>query len=86
MSKIAFKYPCVISIRLATTSMMVSFFWTAMHLNGLRQCGASEINMSFMIEEEDVEEAVKSLHATFFQDPDPDIFDVEARQATVFRN
>ena len=41
--------------------------------------GASEINMSFMIEEEDVEEAVKSLHAHFFQNPDPAIFDVEAR-------
>jgi aspartate kinase len=40
--------------------------------------GASEINMSFMIEEEDVEEAIRSLHAAFFNDPDPDIFDVEA--------
>jgi aspartate kinase len=43
--------------------------------------GASEINMSFMIEEEDVEEAVRSLHAAFFQNPDPKIFDVEARPA-----
>jgi aspartate kinase len=43
--------------------------------------GASEINMSFMIEEEDVEEAVKSLHAYFFRDPDPAIFDVEGRQS-----
>jgi len=40
--------------------------------------GASEINMSFMIEESDVEEAVRSLHAEFFADPDPAIFDVEA--------
>ena len=40
--------------------------------------GASEINMSFMIEEDDVEEAVRSLHAEFFNDPDPEIFDVEA--------
>ena len=40
--------------------------------------GASEINMSFMIEEDDVEEAVRSLHAEFFSDPDPEIFDVEA--------
>src|SRR5277367_6636547 len=45
--------------------------------------GASEINMSFMIEEEDVEEAVRSLHAAFFQDPDPAIFDVEARQGAL---
>jgi aspartate kinase len=45
--------------------------------------GASEINMSFMIEEDDVEEAVRSLHATFFQDPDPEVFDVEARAAAL---
>jgi aspartate kinase len=42
--------------------------------------GASEINMSFMIEEDDAEEAVRSLHAAFFQNPDPAIFDVEARR------
>jgi aspartate kinase len=41
--------------------------------------GASEINMSFMIEESDVEEAVRSLHAEFFVDPDPAVFDTEAR-------
>jgi aspartate kinase len=41
--------------------------------------GASEINMSFMIEESDVEEAVRSLHAEFFVDPDPTVFDTEAR-------
>jgi aspartate kinase len=41
--------------------------------------GASEINMSFMIDEEDVEEAVRSLHAYFFADPDEAIFDVAAR-------
>ena len=44
--------------------------------------GASEINMSFMIEEDDADEAVRSLHAAFFKDPDPDIFDVEARKLT----
>jgi aspartate kinase len=41
--------------------------------------GASEINMSFMIDEEDVEEAVRSLHKHFFANPDETIFDVEAR-------
>ncbi len=45
--------------------------------------GASEINMSFMIEEDDVEEAVRSLHRHFFQDPDPEIFDVAARESFV---
>jgi aspartate kinase len=43
--------------------------------------GASEINMSFMIEEDQADEAVRSLHAAFFQDPDPAIFDVDARKA-----
>ncbi len=40
--------------------------------------GASEINMSFMIEEEDVEEAIRSLHRVFFADPDENVFDVAA--------
>ncbi len=43
--------------------------------------GASEINMSFMIDEDDVDEAVRSLHAEFFQDPDPTIFDIEAQSS-----
>jgi aspartate kinase len=41
--------------------------------------GASEINMSFMIDEEDVEEAIRSLHQHFFADPDETVFDVTAR-------
>lgn len=45
--------------------------------------GASEINMSFMIEEEDADEALRSLHAAFFQSPDPTIFDVEARKQLI---
>ena len=44
--------------------------------------GASEINMSFMINEEDVEEAIRSLHKKFFAAPDATIFDVEARPVT----
>jgi aspartate kinase len=45
--------------------------------------GASEINMSFMIEEDDVEEAVRSLHRAFFTNPDETVFDVAARSAMV---
>ena len=41
--------------------------------------GASEINMSFMIDEADVDEAVRSLHTRFFASPDPTIFDLEVR-------
>jgi aspartate kinase len=43
--------------------------------------GASEINMSFMIEESEVDEAIRSLHAEFFAEPDPTVFDVAARIA-----
>jgi aspartate kinase len=44
--------------------------------------GASEINMSFMIEEDDVEEAVRALHAEFFDDADPEIFDLDTVSKT----
>ncbi|HSY34302.1 MAG TPA: lysine-sensitive aspartokinase 3 [Acidobacteriaceae bacterium] len=44
--------------------------------------GASEINMSFMVNEEDVDEALRSLHKKFFANPDPTIFDIEARTIT----
>ena len=36
--------------------------------------GASEINISFVIEEDDVEETVRTLHKVFFADPDPRVF------------
>jgi len=62
--------------------MAAQVFGAVKHVNvRMISQGASEINMSFMIEEEDVEEAVKALHATFFANPDPAVFDVEARQA-----
>ncbi len=64
--------------------MAARLFNSIKHINvRMISQGASEINMSFMIDEDDVEEAVRSLHAEFFQDPDPTIFDVEARDARV---
>ena len=59
-------------------------FTAVQHVN-LRMIsqGASEINMSFMIDEQDVEEAVRSLHNKFFAAPDATVFDVEARTITV---
>ena len=47
--------------------------------------GASEINMSFMIDEDDVDEAVRSLHRAFFTEPDATVFDVDARKAVAAR-
>ena len=41
--------------------------------------GASEINISFVIEEDDVPKAVESLHRAFFSDPDPGIFGEAAK-------
>jgi aspartate kinase len=37
--------------------------------------GASEINITFVIDEDDVPEAVRRLHAHFFSDLDPEVFD-----------
>jgi aspartate kinase len=37
--------------------------------------GASEINITFVIDEADVPEAIRRLHKHFFSAPDPEIFD-----------
>jgi aspartate kinase len=63
------------------SGMAAQVFNAIRHINvRMISQGASEINMSFMIDEEDAEEAVRALHAAFFQNPDPAIFDVEARK------
>ena len=63
------------------SGMAAQVFGAVRHINvRMISQGASEINMSFMIDEEDADEAVRSLHAAFFQDPDPAVFDVEARK------
>ena len=61
--------------------MAAQVFNAVRHINvRMISQGASEINMSFMIDEDDADEAVRSLHAAFFQEPDPTVFDVEARK------
>ncbi len=61
--------------------MAAQVFTAIRHINvRMISQGASEINMSFMIDEDDADEAVRSLHAAFFTDPDPAIFDVEAQK------
>jgi len=37
--------------------------------------GASEINLTFVIEEDQVPDVVRRLHNSFFADPDPEVFD-----------
>jgi aspartate kinase len=62
--------------------MAAQVFTAIRHINvRMISQGASEINMSFMIDEDDADEAVRSLHAAFFKEPDPTVFDVEARKA-----
>src|SRR5215469_2413525 len=64
--------------------MAAQVFNAVRHINvRMISQGASEINMSFMIEEDDADEALRSLHAAFFQNPDPTVFDVEARKQLV---
>ena len=41
--------------------------------------GANGINMSFMVDDAAVETAVRALHAEFFTDPDPVLFDTAAQ-------
>jgi aspartate kinase len=37
--------------------------------------GASEINISFVVDESDVPNVVRRLHGKFFAEVDPDIFE-----------
>jgi aspartate kinase len=73
---------CMVGEDIRGQSGMAAQVFTAIRHINVRMIsqGASEINMSFMIDEDDADEAVRSLHAAFFKDPDPAIFDVEARQ------
>ena len=74
---------CMVGEDIRGQSGMAAQVFTAIRHINVRMIsqGASEINMSFMIEEDDADEAVRSLHAAFFKDPDPAIFDVDARKA-----
>ena len=73
---------CLVGEDIRGQSGMAAQVFNAIRHTNVRMIsqGASEINMSFMIEEDDADEAVRSLHATFFSNPDPAIFDVEARK------
>ncbi len=37
--------------------------------------GASRINLTFLVDEDNMEETVRRLHAEFFRDPDPEVFE-----------
>jgi aspartate kinase len=73
---------CLVGEDIRGKSGMAAQVFTAIRHINVRMIsqGASEINMSFMIDEDDADEAVRSLHAAFFQNPDPAVFDVDARK------
>jgi aspartate kinase len=72
---------CLVGENIRGRSGIAGEVFTAVRHVNLRMIsqGASEINMSFMIDEEDVEEAVRSLHRHFFAEPDETVFDVPGR-------
>jgi len=59
-----------------TPGVAAQIFDAIRHINvRMISQGASEINLTFVIDEADVPEAVRRLHARFFSDVDPEVFD-----------
>lgn len=59
-----------------TAGVAASVFEAIRHINvRMISQGASEINLTFVIDETHVPEVVKCLHARFFSDLDPEVFD-----------
>ncbi len=58
-----------------TPGIAAQVFSAISHINvRMISQGASEINITFVIDEKDVPEAVHCLHQVFFADPDPEVF------------
>jgi aspartate kinase len=67
---------CVVGDNLKFTSGIAARLFEAIrktNINMISQ-GASEINVSFVIDEDDVDSVVRSLHERFFSDADPAVF------------
>jgi aspartate kinase len=68
---------CVVGSNLKSTPGVAARLFRAIekiNVNMISQ-GASEINLTFVIDETDVDAVVRSLHDQFFADPDPGVFD-----------
>jgi len=67
---------CLVGDNLRGTPGIAARVFTAIQDINVRMIsqGASEINITFVIEEDDVPEVIRRLHACFFADPDPDVF------------
>jgi aspartate kinase len=67
---------CIVGENIRERSGIAAQVFTAIDDINVRMIsqGASEINITFVIDENDVPEAVRRLHKSFFSDPDPEIF------------
>ena len=68
---------CLVGENIRGTSGIAAKVFTAISDINVRMIsqGASEINITFVIDEDDVPDAVRRLHNTFFADPDPEVFE-----------
>ena len=67
---------CLVGENIRATPDIAAKVFTAIADINVRMIsqGASEINITFVIEEDDVPEAVRRLHQTFFSELDPSVF------------
>jgi aspartate kinase len=68
---------CLVGENIRETPQIAARVFTALGEINVRMIsqGASEINITFVIGEDDVPEAMRRLHKAFFTDVDPEIFD-----------
>jgi aspartate kinase len=67
---------CLVGENIRGTSGIAARVFSAISDINVRMIsqGASEINITFVIEEDDVPEVVRRLHEIFFREPDPEVF------------
>lgn len=67
---------CLVGENIRNTSGIAARVFSAVEGINIRMIsqGASEINISFVIEEDDVPEAIRRLHQAFFSEIDPEVF------------
>jgi aspartate kinase len=68
---------CLVGENIRGTSGIAAKIFSAISDINVRMIsqGASEINITFVIDEDDVPEAVRRLHAAFFSEVDPEVFE-----------
>jgi aspartate kinase len=68
---------CLVGENIRETPQIAARVFTALGEINVRMIsqGASEINITFVISEDDVPEAIRRLHKAFFTEVDPEVFD-----------